>query len=89
MKDLKMTGSMLQVEIFQSLVRFSSPLSPRIKLRTKALADTKLDTKAGTKADTKADTKAGTKEDSVTITLVRDTTVSRRECLCYNSKPSH
>ena len=67
---------MLQVEIFQSLVRFSSPLSPRIKLRTKALADTK--------ADTKADT-----EDTVTITLVRDTTVSRRECNCYNNKPSH
>ena len=77
MKHLKMTGSMLQVEIFQSLVRFSSPLSPRIKLRTKALADTKADTKAGTKAE------------SVTITLVRDTTVSRRECLCYNNKPSH
>ena len=68
-----MTGSMLQVEIFQSLVRFSSPLSPRIKLRTKALVDTKEDTKA----------------DSVTMTLVRDTTVSRRECLCYNNKPSH
>ena len=85
MKHLKMTGSMLQVEIFQSLVRFSSPLSPRIKLRTKALADTELDTKAGTKADTKA----GTKAESVTITLVRDTTVSRRECLCYNNKPSH
>ena len=67
---------MLQVEIFQSLVRFSSPLSPRIKLRTKALADTKMDTKADT-------------EDTVTITLVRDTTVSRRECLCYNNKPSH
>ena len=67
---------MLQVEIFQSLVRFSSPLSPRIKLRTKALADTK--------ADRKADT-----NDTVTITLVRDTTVSRRECLCYNNKPSH
>ena len=63
---------MLQVEIFQSLVRFSSPLSPRIKLRTKALADTKEDTK-----------------DTVTITLIRDTTVSRRECLCYNNKPSH
>ena len=73
MKHLKMTGSMLQVEIFQSLVRFSSPLSPRIKLRTKALVDTKEDTKA----------------DSVTMTLVRDTTVSRRECLCYNNKPSH
>ena len=72
---------MLQVEIFQSLVRFSSPLSPRIKLRTKALADPELDTKAGTKA--------GTKAESVTITLVRDTTVSRRECLCYNNKSSH
>ena len=63
---------MLQVEIFQSLVRFSSPLCPRIKLRTKALADTKEDTK-----------------DTFTITLVRDTTVSRRECNCYNNKPSH
>ena len=81
MKHLKMTGSMLQVEIFQSLVRFSSPLSPRIKLRTKALADTKEDTELDIRADTKAE--------SVTITLVRDTTVSRRECLCYNSKPSH